>query len=239
MEWNCSSICLVILTVGFLLHCVLNSVLLIKMGFRKNTSSSPDDMYQQKFRELITAFAAGLTMFSIIVSILTLMPRYDYERLDRKTESIETNMNALQEKRMQWDRRFDKMEEIYGQLKREQQYIKSQISNIYNERINPNSNKAISELRKELIRLQGQIVALREEVKKNKTEQEKREIDKAVPAVEIPKIEIPKVNVPEVNVPKVHVPTPVVPKVHVPTPNVPQVHVPTPDVPKVHVPTPN
>ena len=165
-----------------------------------------DEWYELKFKRLLEMFFAGLMFFSIIMSFLALLPRYDYESVNQKYQT-------LQEKTAQLEEMQQKITIQQEQIKRQYIVLENAVAAIYNESINPQINKSMDKIQKQFRDVQGQIIALRDEIKKGKSAAEAQEVDRLIPDIAVPKIEVPKVEVPKVEVPKVEVPKVEVPRI--------------------------
>ena len=155
-----------------------------------------DEWYELKFRRLLEMFFAGLMFFSIIMSFLALLPRYDYESVNQKYQT-------LQEKTAQLEEMQQKITIQQEQIKRQYIVLENAVAAIYNESINPQINKSMDKIQKQFRDVQRQIIALREEIKKGKSVAEAQEVDRLIPDIAVPKIEVPKVEVPKVEVPRI------------------------------------
>ena len=172
----------------------------------KKQQIKKDEWYELKFRRLLEMFFAGLMFFSIIMSFLALLPRYDYESVNQKYQT-------LQEKTAQLEEMQQKITIQQEQIKRQYIVLENAVAAIYNESINPQINKSMDKIQKQFRDVQRQIIALREEIKKGKSVAEAQEVDRLIPDIAVPKIEVPKVEVPKVEVPKVEVPKVEVPRI--------------------------
>ena len=180
---------------------------LLTWGTKKHPMEK-DEWYELKFKRLLEMFFAGLMFFSIIMSFLALLPRYDYESVNQKFEDLKNKMTEIESIQQRIDAQQAEMEKRHSEL---ENVIAKRLSR-YNDAVN-------NELRKvnlQFNEIQKQIMSLRDEIKKGKSATEAQEVDRLIPDIAVPKIEIPKVDVPKVDVPKVDVPKVDVPKVDVP-----------------------
>ena len=164
-----------------------------------------EDWYNHKFRQLVLTFFSGLTIFSIVTSLLALLPRYDYDKVYSSIEQLEKMQKDIH-------LRHAKLEEVVYDL----------FNNVLSQKIEKGVSDALKKsgeerenLRKAIIQNQKNIDFLKNELlMSGKTDAEKVQIEKQIPKVNVPKVNIPKVNIPKVNIPKVNIP-----KVNVPNAN--------------------
>lgn len=149
-----------------------------------------DEWYELKFRRLLEMFFAGLMFFSIIMSFLALLPRYDYESVNQKFEDLKNKMTEIESLQQRIDAQQAEMEKRHSEL---ENVIAKQLSR-YNDTVN-------NELRKvnlQFNEIQKQIMSLRDEIKKGKSISDAKEMDRLIPDITIPKIEVPKIEVPSI-----------------------------------------
>ena len=183
---------------------VFSAVLLCVFLFKNTQKLKAMDWYDQKFKQLITAFFSGFTIFSLIVSFLALIPRYDYEAVRKDLEKLKQKSEELDKK---YDSFQDDMNRTRKQIADKEKIFQQKYDSV---------NTKYAAIQIELQQAKKAYEQLLENVFNNYTQ-------KMIPAVEkqlkvkLPKVELPTVNVPTVNVPTVNVPTVNVPTVNVPT----------------------
>lgn len=146
-----------------------------------------DEWYELKFRRLLEMFFAGLMFFSIIMSFLALLPRYDYESVNQKFKDLKNKMTEIES----LQQRIDAQQ---AEIKKRAEQLSS-----YNDKVNNELRKVYSLFTV----IQKQIASLRDEIKKGKSAAEAQEVDRLIPDIAVPKIEVPKVEVPKVEVPRI------------------------------------
>lgn len=146
-----------------------------------------DEWYELKFRRLLEMFFAGLMFFSIIMSFLALLPRYDYESVNQKFKDLKNKMTEIES----LQQRIDAQQ---AEIKKRAERLSS-----YNDKVNNELRKVYSLFTV----IQKQIASLRDEIKKGKSAAEAQEVDRLIPDIAVPKIEVPKVEVPKVEVPRI------------------------------------
>lgn len=178
---------------------VFSAVLLCVFLFKNTPKLKAMDWYDQKFKQLITAFFSGFTIFSLIVSFLALIPRYDYEAVRKDLEKLKQKSEELDKK---YDSFQDDMNRTRKQIADKEKIFQQKYDSV---------NTKYAAIQIELQQAKKAYEQLLENVFNNYTQ-------KMIPAVEkqlkvkLPKVELPTVNVPTVNIPTVNVPT-----VNVPT----------------------
>ena len=152
--------------------------------------------YSHKFKQLIGMFSCGLTIFTIVVSFLALIPRYDYERVHLALEDLQKKHELLN---MQY-------EELKG-------VVITQYNEILAKKIEEGVSTGINSVMIEVKKLppviqqnQNNIKLIMEEMQKGKSATEKEQIKNSTQMLAVPEIDIPKVNIPKVNIPKVNIP---------------------------------
>lgn len=154
-----------------------------------------DEWYELKFRRLLEMFFAGLMFFSIIMSFLALLPRYDYESVNQKFEDLKNKMTEIESLQQRIDAQQAEITKRHWELEK-----------VVAERLSSYNDKVNNELRKiySLFTVfQKQIASLRDEIKKGKSAAEAQEVDRLIPDIAVPKIEVPKVEVPKVELPRI------------------------------------
>ena len=180
---------------------------LLTLGMGKQPIEK-DEWYELKFRRLLEMFFAGLMFFSIIMSFLSLLPRYDYESVNQKFEDLKNKMTEIESIQKRIDAQQSEMKRRHSEL----EFVITKRLSRYNDDVNNEFRKVNLQFNE----IQKQIRSLRDEIKKGKSISEAKAVDKSIPDITIPKIEVPKIDVPKVDVPKVDVPKVDVPKVDVP-----------------------
>ena len=168
---------------------VFSAVLLCVFLFKNTPKLKAMDWYDQKFKQLITAFFSGFTIFSLIVSFLALIPRYDYEAVRKDLEKLKQKSEELDKK---YDLFQDDMNRTRKQIADKEKIFQQKYDSV---------NTKYAAIQIELQQAKKAYEQLLENVFNNYTQ-------KMIPAVEKQlKVKLPKVELPTVNVPTVNVPT--------------------------------